>query len=325
MTTRSFPWARPRPPSALRCAAIRGDLHLGLAGGAASLHDHRVLRGQHEDRRAEHRVEPGREDPHLLPRAVDREVPRRPRPPDPVPLHRQDALLGPRLEELHLVEQVVGVVGDLEEPLRQILRLDLRSAPLAAPVDHLLVREHGLILLRAPLDGRLAPVGQPTLEEPQEQPLRPAEYSGSAVETSRDQSIAQPIRFICLRIDSMLRLTISRGWPPSLDRGVLRGQAERVVAHRAQHRVPLPAPYVGEDVSEGVVEDVPHVELARGLRQHLEHVGADRASGDDGLGGIGSRERVLGRPDPAATSPRSSRARIARPLVCSIALGSTPS
>ena len=183
---------------------------------------------------------------------------------DPVALHRQHAV-GPRLERVHLVEQLVGVVGDLEEPLRQALRLDLGAAALAAAVDHLLVREHGLVL-RAPLDGRLAAVREPALEEPEEEPLRPAVVLGLG---GRD--LARPVD----RPPHALHLAADRhdvairdlaGVAALLDRRVLGVQAERVVAHRPQDRVALAAPDVREDVAERVVEDVPHVELARRVR-----------------------------------------------------------
>ena len=56
------------------------------------------------------------------------------------------------------------------------------------------------------------------------------------------------------------------------DRGVLGGQAERVVAHRPQHAVAAPPAQVGDDVADRVVQDVPHVQLARRVRQHLDDV-----------------------------------------------------
>ena len=67
------------------------------------------------------------------------------------------------------------------------------------------------------------------------------------------------------------------------DRGVLGGQAERVVAHRPQHAVAAPAAQARDDVADRVVEDVPHVQLARGVRQHLDDVGL-RALDLAGLG-----------------------------------------
>ena len=90
---------------------------------------------------------------------------------DPVALHR-DHVLGP-LDRREVVEQPVGVVGDAEEPLLELADLDRRAAALAVAVDHLLVREHGRVD-RAPVDGRLLAVREPALEQPQEEPLRPA-------------------------------------------------------------------------------------------------------------------------------------------------------
>ncbi len=80
-----------------------------------------------------------------------------------------------------------------------------------------------------------------------------------------------------------------------LDRRVLGVQAERVVAHRPQDRVALASTHVREDIAEGVVEDVPHVELAGGIRQHLEDVGGATLARGARLG-VRDRERALGRP-----------------------------
>ena len=95
---------------------------------------------------------------------------------DPVALHRHD-VLGPRLEAVEVGEQAIGVVGDPEVPLLELLRHDLGAAALAAAVDHLLVGEDGLVL-RAPLDRGVGPVGEAGLEQPQEDPLRPAVVLG---------------------------------------------------------------------------------------------------------------------------------------------------
>ena len=56
------------------------------------------------------------------------------------------------------------------------------------------------------------------------------------------------------------------------DRGVLGRQAERVVAHRVQHAQAVAAALMAERVADRVVLDVPHVQVARGVGQHLEHV-----------------------------------------------------
>ena len=175
-----------------------------------------MLGGQHEERRPEQRVGARREDGQLLARSLDAEHDAGAvRAADPVALHRQHPL-GPLLEQLHLVEQRVGVVGDLEEPLRQALRLDLRAAALAVPVDHLLVGEHGLVV-RAPLDGRLLAVGEALLEEAQEQPLRPAVVRRARASRARATSRSpSPCGASARGSTAMLRSVTSRGWPPSL-------------------------------------------------------------------------------------------------------------
>ena len=61
-----------------------------------------------------------------------------------------------------------------------------------------------------------------------------------------------------------------------LDRVVLGGQAERVVAHRVQHAAPQAAVEVGDRVAERVALEVADVRLAARVGEHLEHVGARR-------------------------------------------------
>ena len=165
----------------------------------------------------------------------------------------------------------------------------------------------------APVDGRLLAVGQVALEELQEQPLRPAVVLGSCAETSRSQSIAQPSAAHLLPDPRDVALGDLARMAALLDRRVLGGQAERVEAHRPQDRVAVAAAEVRDDVPERVVQDVPHVQVAGGVRQHLEHVVLLRArSASAGLG-IRARRTRARPPRRAATSPRSPVGRIARP------------
>ena len=72
------------------------------------------------------------------------------------------------LEIVEGVEELVGVLGDPEEPLLEVALLDQVARALAGAVgQHLLVGENGLAA-RAPVDRRLGPVGQARLAEPQE-------------------------------------------------------------------------------------------------------------------------------------------------------------
>jgi hypothetical protein len=47
------------------------------------------------------------------------------------------------VERAEAVEQLLGEVGDLQEPLVELAPLDQRAGAPAAAVDHLLVGEHG--------------------------------------------------------------------------------------------------------------------------------------------------------------------------------------
>ena len=253
-----------------------------------------MLGREHEEGGAEEGVRPRREDRQVRLGLLDAEDDLGPlRAADPVPLHRQH-VLGPGLEEGHLLEERVRVVGDAEEPLLEALRLDLRPAALAVAVDHLLVGEDGLVD-RAPVDQRLLPVGEAGGEELEEDPLRPAVVGGLV---ARD--LAVPVD----RPPHAVHLLADRGDVPLGDDArmaalpdgrVLGGEPEGVVAHRAQDLEAHAAADVREHVSERVVLHVPHVELARRVREHLEDVGV-RGVGPPGLGRVGDAERLLAAP-----------------------------
>ena len=254
-----------------RLAHVLQDLLL-VRRARDELRHERVLGREHEERRAEERVGTRREDGDVDVQLLDPEDDLGALgAPDPVALHRQD-VLGPGLEQAHLVEQVVGVVGDAEEPLLEVPALDLGAAALAAPVDHLLVREHGLVV-RAPVDGRLLAVGEALLEEPEEEPLRPA-VVGRLVRGDLAVPVDRPAHALHLLADGGdVPLDDEARMPALADGGVLGRKAEGVVAHRAQDAEAHAPAHVREDVAERVVLDVPHVQLARGVREHLEHVG----------------------------------------------------
>ena len=119
---------------------IRRAAQLGQA-----LH-RRMLDREHEERDAPQGVGARGEDLDLLAGLGDREGHTRAfAAPDPVALHRDDAL-GPVDQVVHVVQQPLGVVGDLEEPLGQVAALHHRAAALARPLDHLLVRQHRLVV-----------------------------------------------------------------------------------------------------------------------------------------------------------------------------------
>ena len=153
-----------------------------------------------------------------------------------------------------------------------------RAAALAVPVDDLLVGQHGGVL-GTPVDRGLLAVGQPALEQLQEDPLRPAVVARLVgAELARPVDRDAPAAELALEGGDRLLRGLARVLA-GLDRVVLRGQAERVVAHRVQHPHAVAAAEVGDRVTDAVVLQMPHVGLARRIREHLEHVRAWRPIG----------------------------------------------
>ena len=190
--------------------------------------------------------------------------------PDPVGLHQLD-LLRPVGERLQAVEQILRHRGDLEEPLRQVALLDQRAGTPAAPVDDLLVGEHGHVL-GVPVDlGRLA-FGKPGLPEIEEHfllVLVVARVAGG--------ELARPIPRQAHRLELALHCgDVGVGPIARVDlvvaRGVLRRQAEGVPADRVQHVVTERAAVARDHVAQRVVADMTHVDAARRIGEHLEHV-----------------------------------------------------
>ena len=143
--------------------------------------DEGVLGRQDQERRPEERVRAGGEHAdlvaagQLLPRSAAEHDLGAFRATDPVGLLDPDRL---RPIDPAEVEQLVGVLGDAEEPLLQVPLLDERSAAPAAALDahDLFARERAVV--GAPVDGCLGPVGQARFEELQEDPLVPAVVLG---------------------------------------------------------------------------------------------------------------------------------------------------
>ncbi len=214
---------------------------------------------------------------------------------DPVALHR-DHVLGPGLEQLEVGEQALGVLGDLEEPLLEGSLHDQRAAALAAAVDDLLVGQHRSVL-RTPVDSGFVTVGEPLLEELQEDPLRPAVVLGRVGrQFARPVDRDAPLAELALEgLDRTLRRHSRR--LSGLDRVVLGRQAEGVVAHRVDHLEALAAAEVGDRVADRVALEVADVGLPGGVGQHLQHVGLRLVGLEAGLPGVGDLPGLLLGPD----------------------------
>ncbi len=188
---------------------------------------------------------------------------------DPVPLHLLH-LLGPG-EAVQGVHQLVGILRDPQVPHRDLALLDRRAGAPALAVDHLLVGEHGLVD-RVPVHRAGLLVGDALLAHAQEEPLVPAVVVGRA-----GGQLARPVDGEAERLE--LPLHVGDVVPRPLRRrhpvghgGVLGGQAEGVPAHRLQDVQALHALVVVERVVDRVVAHVPHVQLARRVREHAHVV-----------------------------------------------------
>ena len=189
---------------------------------------------------------------------------------DPVRLHLLDALR-PAVQLVQVVQKLLSIVCDLEIPLRQVALLDGAMATPALALGDLLVGEHGLAL-RAPVHRRVAALDQAALPELQEDPLAPAVVLGVARHDG-----AVPIVGKAHALEAgLLRLDVGVGplrrMAVMLDGRVLSRQAERVPTHGMQHVEAAHLGIAGDDVADCVVTHVPHVDVARRVREHLEHV-----------------------------------------------------
>ena len=192
------------------------------------------------------------------------------RPPDPVLLHQAD-FFRPALETVEACEQIVGIVGDLEEPLGELAALDRRAGAPAAPVDHLLVGEHCLVD-RVPVDLRFLARDEASGEKIEEQLLLVLVIARIA---GRD--LARPVE----REPHRLQLRSHRGdigvgpfrrTGVVLHRGVLGRQPERVPAHRMEYVEAARAPVTRHHIAHRVITHMTHVDAPGRIGEHLEHV-----------------------------------------------------
>ena len=208
---------------------------------------------------------------------------------DPVALH-QPNLVRPAVEAVEALQQVLGIVGNAQEPLGQLALLHDGAGAPAAPVHHLLVGEHGMVD-RVPVHLGFLARHQSGGEEIEEQALLMLVIAGIA-----GGDLARPVE----REAHRLQLTAHRvdiGVGPLgrmrlvLHRRVFRRHAEGVPAHRVQN-VEAARPLVaGHDVAHRVVADMAHVDAPGGIGEHLKNIVFGPAVHPLG------REDILVRPD----------------------------
>ena len=286
-------------PDRHRCAADRvqrleagidpaffegGHVRLGDAGIAAGVDEltqrgvvrrrlvgERMLGRDRHEGHAHHGVRPGGVDRQGIAAAGDAELHLDALgTADPVALHGAH-LLRPAVEHVQAGEQFLGVVGDLQEPLRDLASLHRRPGTPAPAVDDLLVGEHGLVDGVPVHHGGLL-VDQALLEQAGEEPLLPA-----VVLRVAGRELALPVVTEAELLELAAHVVDVLPGPARrrhavLDGGVLGRQAEGVPAHGLQDVAALHALVAGDHVTDGVVAHMPHVQPPAGIGKHGEAV-----------------------------------------------------
>ena len=277
---------------ALAAHQVTEGLHMDRLLGAGELGHQWMLRCQHHIGDAENRVGPGGEHRDRLAAVPAVGADHRKckfgtaAATDPVGLHRAHPLW-PALELGQVVEQLVGVGGDLQEPLAQLALFHQGAGAPGAPfaVD-LLVGQHRLVD-RVPVDGGFLLISQPSLEKLQKQPLGPA-----VVVAVTGRHLPAPVD----REAEALQLgphggdvavgPVARIHLP-LDRRVLRRQAEGIPAHRMEHVAATHPLHPGDHIGDHVVAHMAHVQVPRGIGEHREGIEGLAAAGPGLRGGSG--------------------------------------
>ena len=204
---------------------------------------------------------------------------------DPVRLHQFD-LGRPVVQRVQRFQQFVGIVGNLEEPLRQFTAFDQRTRAPAATVFNLLVRQNRHVD-RVPVHDGVLAVDQTFFKEIKEQRLLLAVvFRIAGGEHARPvQTKAKRFHLGNHRVDVVIGPRF--GVAVRCHRRVFCRHPEGVKAHRVQNVVARRQFIARDHVAHGVVADVTDVDAARRIGEHLKHIILGlvfRAHGFEGFG-----------------------------------------
>ena len=193
------------------------------------------------------------------------------------------------VQAVQIGQQLLGVIGDFEVVHRDFALFHQRAGTPAASVNHLLVRQHGLVN-RVPVHCAQLLVHNAFFKQLGKQELFPAVVFGA---TGGDfalpiQRKAQALQLLAHIGNVFIRPFGRRDLV--VNRRIFGWHAERVPTHRLQHVEPLHFFEAAAHVADGVVAHMPHVQLAAGIGKHGEAV-------EFGFGSVfGHIERAFGRP-----------------------------
>ncbi len=189
---------------------------------------------------------------------------------DPVALHGLDAFR-PALQQIEILQELIGIIRDFQEPLGQFLLFHRGVAAPALAVDDLFVGQYG-VTLAAPVYGSLFLDSQAPFVHEFKEPLGPLVIIGHAGLDFTVPVIGQAHALLLLfHIGDIFQGPLGRR-DVVLDRRIFSRHAERVEPHRMQHIVAVHRTEAGHDIADGVVPHVPHVQVAGWIWEHFQYI-----------------------------------------------------
>jgi len=189
---------------------------------------------------------------------------------DPVALHDQYPF-GPAGHLVGILQQLLGVCGDAEEPLVKLLLLHAAVTAPAGTVFHLFICQYGFAL-RAPVDKGGFFVGQLLGKHLQEDLLLPAVIFHIAGGQFTLPVIGKPHLFKLSPHVGDVFVGPFRRMAFILNGSIFRRHAKGVPPHGVQHIKPAHALETADHVTDGVIANMPHVNSARGIGKHFQQI-----------------------------------------------------
>jgi hypothetical protein len=189
---------------------------------------------------------------------------------DPIALHG-DGRFGP-IDLRKIVEQPIGIASDAQQPLAHVLALDRCVAALASAVEHLFVSKPGLARW-TPVDRRGPLIGEPRLEQLQEDPLGPAHILGIGRVDFPLPVVGEADQ---IELATEIGHGLRRGDPrvdAGLDRIIFSRQPEGIPAERVQDVEALHAFPARDDIARRISLAVTDVQpRPRWIGKHVQHI-----------------------------------------------------
>ena len=189
---------------------------------------------------------------------------------DPVSLHGLDAFR-PTWHMVEIRKEAVCIVGDLQEPLREVFLDDFILAAPAASFFDLFICKDGVAAF-APVDLCFLLISETSLVEDLEELLCMLVVIFTAGQDFSVPVIGQTKFFLLTGHVVDVGIGPFRRWNAVFDSRIFSRHAEGIKAHRMNDIESLHRLETSDNVTNGVVSDMPHMEIARRVREHFQYI-----------------------------------------------------